>query len=127
MIPLLEVCDWQYHWGWLPLGSPGGPPDSPWLHTRGEARPGAQQVEERVTRAVSVHELAVAQQCIVWLQEACAHRAAREQVVQGAQRRLGGQPRRVVAHDGHAEAAGVVAACVRAHPVPAPALVHVAV
>lgn len=104
----------------------GGGSKDDWTH-RGEARPGAQQVEERVTRAVSVHELAVAQQCIVWPQEACAHRAARKQIVQGAQRRLGGQPRRVVAHDGHAEAAGVVAACVRAHPVPAPALVHVAV
>lgn len=92
-----------------------------------EAWPGAQHVEERVARAVSAHELAVAEQRIVWLQEAGAHSAVRELISHRAQRGLRRQLRSVVAYQGHAETAGVVATCVRAHPVPATALVHVAI
>lgn len=92
-----------------------------------EVRPGAQQVEERVTRTVGAHKLAVAQQRVVRLQESRTHRALGEHVAHCAQRGLGRQLRGVVAHEGHAKAAGVVAECVRANPVPASAFVHVAV
>lgn len=92
-----------------------------------KVRPGAQQVEECITRTVCAHELAVAEQRVVWPQESGTHRAPGEHVAHSAQRGLGWQLRGVVAHEGHAEAAGVLATCVRANPVPAAALVYVAV
>lgn len=97
-----------------------------WTH-RIEVRPGVQQVEERVTRAVCAHELAVAKQPVVRPQESCTHRAPGELIAHRAQRGLRWQLRGVVAHEGYAEASGVVAACVCTHQVPAAALVHVAV
>lgn len=74
-----------------------------------EVRPGAQLVEERVARAVGTHELAVPEQLVARPQEAGAHRAPGKRVAHRAQCGLGRQLRGVVAHEGHAEAAGIVA------------------
>lgn len=92
-----------------------------------EVRPGAQLVEERVARALGTHELAVAEQLVVGPQEASAHRAPGKRVAHRTHRGFGRQLRGVVAHEGHAKAAAIVVSSVRAYPVPASALVHVAV
>lgn len=94
---------------------------------RFEVRPGAQQVEQRIARAVCTNQLAVAKHPVVRPQEASTHRAPGKQVAHRAQCGLGRQLPGVVAHEGHTEAAGIMASCMRAQPVPAAALIHVAI
>lgn len=97
------------------------------LGITGEVWPGANLLEQSFPRALGGHQLAVAQQSVVGAQEACTHGTAWEVLANDTQGPFRGQLLAVVADDGHAEAQGVVASGVGAQPVPAAALVHVAV